>query len=86
MLLTAIETANENQLNRLTLLFSEEDPEKKVKGVMDIYAELNIKEKAEEQMNLFYQTAMDKLDAIDVEDDKKNPLRAIAMYLMGRES
>jgi len=86
LLLTALATANVSQKARLEALFTEKDLVKKVKEVKEIYAELNIREKAEEQMNVFYKTAMQNLDAINATEEKKMPLRAIAMYLMGRES
>jgi geranylgeranyl diphosphate synthase type II len=86
LLLTALADASESQKERLLTLFSEVDPEKKVKGVKAIYAELNIREKAAGQMDIFYKTAMKNLDSISSTEEKKMPLRAIAMYLMGRES
>jgi geranylgeranyl diphosphate synthase type II len=86
LLLTALETANDDQLARLKVLFEEEDHVKKVREVKAIYAELGIREKAERQMEIFYQTAMENLDSINVEESKKEPLRAIANYLLSRES
>ncbi|MEO9532387.1 MAG: polyprenyl synthetase family protein [Crocinitomicaceae bacterium] len=86
LLLTAIEKANASQKERLEQLFIEPHPETKVNGVKEIYAELGIKETAEAKMSEYYQLAMSNLDSIQVEDSKKQPLRAIAMYLIGRES
>lgn len=86
LMLTALEDANEDQLARLNLLFNESDHPKKVEGVKQLYAELDIRHKAEQQMNAFYNTAMENLAAINIPDDKKLPLKALAMYLLGRES
>jgi geranylgeranyl diphosphate synthase type II len=86
LLLTALEDANEKQLKDLTSLFEESDLEKKVTEVKRIYAELGIKEKAENQMESFYRIAMDNLNAIQIDDEKKAPLKAIANYLLSRES
>ncbi|MEX1001074.1 MAG: polyprenyl synthetase family protein [Crocinitomicaceae bacterium] len=87
LLLTALDTANADQLKRLQkLLFDETDKEKKVRGVKEIYAELNIRKKAEQQMEIFYHTALQNLDAIQVETSKKEPLRNIAAFLLSRES
>ncbi|MCB9224658.1 MAG: polyprenyl synthetase family protein [Crocinitomicaceae bacterium] len=86
LLLTALETANSDQLQRLRSLFNETNNEKKVEAVKEIYAELRIKDKAEQQMEIYYRTAMENLDAIHVDDVKKEPLRTIANYLLSRES
>lgn len=86
LLLTAMETASSEQRARLEDLFEETDHEKKVIEVKKLYAELGIKEKAERQMEIFYHTAMQNLNAIHVEDSKKEPLRTIANFLLSRES
>jgi geranylgeranyl diphosphate synthase type II len=86
LLLTALQNADSSQKERLEQLFNEKDPGLKVKGVKAIYAELGIKEVAEAELSAYYSTAMANLDSIQVEESKKQPLRAIAMYLMGRES
>lgn len=86
LLLTALEEANTEQTEKLQALFTETNPERKVKGVKAIYAELGIKEAAEAKMSEYYTLAMTKLESIQIDTDKKQPLRAIAMYLMGRES
>lgn len=86
LLLKALELSDKNQKNRFEQLFDESDHEKKVKEVKKLYAELNIKAIAEEQMNAFYAEAMSNLDAIQVDNSKKKPLRALAMFLLNRES
>ncbi|MFT4600746.1 MAG: geranylgeranyl diphosphate synthase type II [Arenicella sp.] len=86
LLLTALADANDTQRQQLEKLFLEQDLEKKVKEVKEIYAELQIREKAEAQMDTFYKTAMQNLNSISATDEEKMPLRAIAMFLMDRES
>ena len=86
LLLTAFETANSEQLKRLNALMTEEDHEKKVREVKEIYAELKIQEKAEKQMEKYYVAAMENLKSINVEDHKKEPLRNLANFLLSRES
>lgn len=86
LMLTALEDASKKQLKKLKRLETEEDLVKKVAEVKEIYADLNIQEKAEKQMNAFYNTAMENLAAINISDEKKFPLKALAMYLLGRES
>jgi geranylgeranyl diphosphate synthase type II len=86
LLLTALETANASQLKRLQQLLQETNNEIKLAGVLAIYEELNIKSKAEAKLNEFYATAIAKLDAISCPDEKKAPLRAIAMNLLSRDN
>lgn len=86
LLLTALETANSDQLEKLKALMNEEDHEKKVKEVMEIYDQLKIREKAEKQMEIYYKTSMENLDNIQVDDKKKEPLRTLANFLLSRES
>lgn len=86
LLLTALETANSNQLAKLKELMNEQDHEKKVKEVKEIYEQLNIKEKAEKQMEIYYKNSMENLDNIQVDDQKKEPLRTLANFLLSRES
>ena len=86
LLLTALLQANPEQRSRLDTLFSETDHSKKVRGIKDIYSELNIQEQAMNRMEIFYQTAMDKLNDVQIEDSKKEPLKALAAYLLSRES
>ena len=86
LLLTALETANAEQRKRLKTLFEEPDKDKKVREVKALYAELGIREKAERQMQIFYHTALDKLNIIKVDDRKKEPLRSLAAFLLSRES
>lgn len=87
LLLTALESANSEQLAEFnSLMQEEEDHEYKVKRVKELYAELNIQEKAEKEMEAYYKMAMESLDAIQVDDKKKEPLRALASFLLARES
>lgn len=86
LLLTALEDANPSQLKELETLMNESDHEVKVQGIKRIYAELNIREKAMKKMDEFYLTAMNRLNGLTVENSKKEPLRALAQFLISRES
>lgn len=86
LLLTAMETANSDQLKSLQLLMAETDYDKKVREVKAIYAALNIRDKAEKQMEHYYKIAMQKLDSIQVDEIKKEPLKNLANFLLSRES
>jgi geranylgeranyl diphosphate synthase, type II len=84
--LTALETANTDQLTKLNALFNEKNLPKKVREIRAIYNELNIREKAEKQMEIFYSTAMENLEQIKCDEQKKAPLKALAGFLLSRES
>jgi geranylgeranyl diphosphate synthase type II len=60
--------------------------EQKVEKVTAIFNELNIKKLANEEMNLFYNTAISHLDSIDALDEKKQVFETFAKNLMNRES
>lgn len=61
-------------------------PEQKVQKVTAIFNELKIKQLANEEMNLFYNTAISHLDSIDALEEKKQVFEAFAKNLMKRES
>jgi len=86
LLLKAFEDADTIETKALNTLLREKDLDNKVKGVKFIYAELNIKEKAEQKMNKYYQTALTNLEKIKLPTVKKEPLFNLAQFLMGREN
>jgi geranylgeranyl diphosphate synthase type II len=86
LLLKAYEDADAIETKVLNTLLKEKDLDKKVKGIKFIYAELNIKEKAEEKMNEYYRTALSNLEKINLPTVKKEPLFNLAQFLMGREN
>jgi geranylgeranyl diphosphate synthase type II len=86
LLLKAYEDADEVETNALNTLLKEKDLDKKIKGIKFIYAELNIKEKAEQKMNEYYRTALLNLEKIKLSSVKKEPLFNLAQFLMGREN
>ena len=85
LLSIALEDSNATQKKRFEDLFLEKDARVKVTGVKALYAELDIKRKATEKMNSFHKIALEKLEQIAVLDVNKNPLRELAVFLLGRE-
>lgn len=83
--LNAFQDANSEQTKQLQGLMTEKDAVKKVDAVKSIYAELNIREKAEAKMNEFYEVALNNLENIKISAEKKQPLLDLAHFLMGRE-
>lgn len=86
LLVKALELASEDQHKKLQELFSvkEFDPEIKVKAVIDLYNQLNIKNLTENIANDYINTAFDLLEKIGVAKEKKNELAQIASSLIGR--
>lgn len=62
------------------------DNASKVKKVKAIFNELNIKQLAIDEMNLFYNTAISHLDSIDAPAEKKQVFESFAKSLMNREN
>ena len=88
LLLKAQELAKNELKNELNFCLNSAvlDKESKVKRVTKIFDSLNIKQKAEAEMNLFYNTALAHLDSINVPQDKKQVFEDFAKALMNRES
>lgn len=74
----ALNHANEEQLARLRKLENETDEEFKIQSVLSIFDELDVAEKVHNQMEHYYQTALDFLKSISVADDSKDELIALA--------
>ena len=85
LLLKAFEDASSAQKDQLNILATETDLVAKVNGVKSVYADLDIKAKAESKMDDYYQIALKNLAAINISDEKKKPLLGLAHFLMGRE-
>ncbi len=85
LLLNAFEEANTAQTEQLNQLADEKNLKLKVEGVKSIYADLNIKAKAELKMNDFYEIALANLKSISISSTKKQPLLDLAHFLMSRE-
>jgi len=60
--------------------------EAKIEKVKAIFNQLNIRKLAEDEMNLFYNTAISHLDSIDAPIEKKQVFESFAKSLMKREN
>lgn len=60
--------------------------EAKVEKIKAIFNQLNIKKLAEDEMNLFYNTALSHLDSIEAPKEKKQVFESFAKSLMNREN
>jgi geranylgeranyl diphosphate synthase, type II len=90
LLLTAIARAQGDTAERLQkwLAFqplSDEQKIQKVRGVMDIYAELGVRETAETKMYEYFDRAFEHLAAVQARADRKQFLEQFAREIVGRD-
>ena len=87
LLVKAFEIASVNQMKKLQELFSsgDIDPEKKVKEVIDIYDQLNIRNITENLANEHINIAFSQLDNVNVNKERKEEITRITMSLIGRD-
>ena len=88
LLLKAFELADENQKQQLNSLLAlkEDKASEKVKGVLEIYSQLNIKSISEQEADIHTKEAIKHLDAIEANVSKKQALESLAMQLLNRQS
>jgi len=67
-------------------LDSTDNEDAKIKAVIDLYDKIHVKEKAFDKMEYYYQKAMQALNSVSVEENKKSVLINLAKELMVRES
>ena len=88
MLVKALEIASIEQAKQLHEQFNlkEFDPDEKVRKVIEIYEELNIKNISEVLANDYINSAFALLDKISAKNERKTELVNIANSLIGRDS
>lgn len=86
LLLKALEKANNDQKKEINLLLSLSSIEKndKIKRMIKIYDQLNIKEETENKISEYYKQAEEILNDINIDNGKKTIIRDFAQYLMKR--
>jgi len=87
LLVKALELATGKQLKKLKVLFSskEFDPEAKVKEVLGIYDQLNIRAVTENIANEYINSAFELLEKVGAGKERKNELAQLASSLIGRD-
>ena len=85
--LKAFELAKGETLANLTSLYSgnQKNDIEKIKGVISIYEQLNIKEFTAELIEIYYRQAMTSLEKVKVPESQKAELKKFAGNLKGRE-
>ncbi|RAU84246.1 polyprenyl synthetase family protein [Pontibacter arcticus] len=89
LMLTALEQADESQLQSIKAWRHKTDESitaEKVKAVTEVYDQLQIKQQTEQQIEVYFQKAMQHLDAVEVAENQKTDLRNLALQLMEREA
>jgi len=87
LLIKALEGADNNQKEVLDYWLSAEDydAQDKIDAVRNIYDELDLKSVSERKIKYFYEESVKYLDAVSVEESKKEVLREFSLKLLNRE-
>lgn len=83
--LKAFEKASISQSQQLSEAYSTLEGEHKVKKVMEIFADLDIKAETEKEINLYYEKAIGQLNELDLVPEKYKILFDFASKLKSRE-
>jgi len=88
LLIKALETANQEQLQELNhwLQLTNFDAVKKVSAVRNLFDQMEVREKAEQEMNRFAQSALQSLKDLHLDEVRKNALFEFADMLLVREN
>jgi geranylgeranyl diphosphate synthase type II len=83
----ALELADDGDREQLLVLIGSktDDREEKIRAVRDIYARAGVKELTETRVEDYFRQAEQLIDAVPVEEIRKQPLREIARMLIGRK-
>lgn len=85
LFVNAMEKANDATKEKISSLMTCEDDDKKISDMLNVYRELGLDKKIQYQMREFYDTSLDYLDKIDVEESRKEPLRNFAETIYHRD-
>ncbi|MCR5180123.1 MAG: polyprenyl synthetase family protein [Bacteroidaceae bacterium] len=88
MLINAFRLADEQQRSQLTDWISREhyDPEEKIQAVTALYNQIGVRALAESRINEYFEAALASLDQVSLPTERKQPLRDLALSLLGRNS
>ena len=70
LMILARQEANEKQLSSLEALLKGVDNNKKIEGIITLFESLNVKEKCQDLMNVFYKKAENHLQKIELKDEQ----------------
>lgn len=88
LLINAFRRADDHQRSELNRWIGTkpEHPEEKIAAVTYIYNELHLKELSEQKIEDYFARAMEHLDAVQVQPEKKAVLKQLSERLMNRQS
>jgi len=87
LMISALNHSKAEEKNQLLdiLGFENFDPEEKIKKVLSIYDKCSVKQLCIEEINQYFDLSLQKLENIDVENERKHVLRKFCEGLKGRE-
>ncbi len=87
LLIKALENAGPEQRSNLLGWIEQTkfEPEQKIRAVTQIYREVGAKKLAEELVDLYFENAMQILEKLKVQDDRKRALRELAQKMLTRK-
>jgi len=86
LLLSALKKANNDQKKKLNDLLNEQNEQLKIEAVIALYDTLSIREETQEKIDVYYRLAIENLNEILIEEEKKLPLKEIAEFVLERQS
>lgn len=85
LLLKALELADSAQSKEIQNLMQLTDKAQKIKGMLSVYTQLNIKQLCKEEADKHTQLAIESLDKIEASISKKENLKRFALELLNRQ-
>lgn len=85
LLLKAYEMADNETKAKLDQILENQSGQEKIDNVKAVFEQLGVRQKTEEQKELFYQKALLNMQEINVPDANKKELLDLAKYLMSRD-
>jgi len=88
LLLSALNMAEGEDKSNLeaALAQTDFDSAQKVNSVKNLFTQIGVRKVAEERMNRYYNIALEHLEALQISEEAKEPIREIAALLMQREN
>ena len=85
LLVTALNTARGKQKEELLALLVSSGSDKKIEGVKKIFEDLGVKAATEARIDSFFDQSIASLQAIDIADERKQPLLTLARMVHDRD-
>ena len=85
LLLKAMELADSKQQNEISKLLHETNSEQKIRGMLAVFSQLNIKQLCEEEADKHTQIAIESLEKVGASTPKIENLKRFALELLNRQ-